>query len=363
MPTILFTGFPGFIGSALVERVLDRTPPGVTVTCLVQARFHALAAQRANAIMAARPERAGRIVLIDGDITLPDLGLGAAGSAAAQSTTAVYHLAAVYDLGVGREFAHRVNVDGTRHVLDFAGRCPHLERLHYISTCYVSGRHSGVFTEDDLEVGQTFNNFYEETKHAAERLVQERRNDGLPTTIYRPAIVVGDSRTGETQKYDGPYFFLKWLARQPRRALQPVVGNPHTTVMNVVPRDFVVDALAHLSSLPHSVGRVYHLATPQPPTIAELVQHFARLTDRRPINIRLPVWLIELVKRAPGLERLLGVEPEALPYLYHTAQYDTTYTRRDLEGSGISCPPFAAYVDNLAAYWRANPQISHAAMV
>ena len=110
----------------------------------------------------------------------------------------------------------RINVDGTRNVLDFAQEARNLRRLHYVSTCYVSGRTAGVFTEHDLEKGQSFNNYYEETKYLAEVEVQQRMRAGLPTTIYRPAIVVGDSRTGATQKYDGPYFVIRWLLRQPR---------------------------------------------------------------------------------------------------------------------------------------------------
>src|SRR5207247_6389267 len=131
---------------------------------------------------------------------------------------------AIYDLSVSRDAGMRVNVDGTRHVLDFAERCPSLQRFHYVSTCYVSGRHHGVFGEDDLDVGQRFNNFYEETKFLAE--VEVRRRSGLPVTIYRPSVVVGDSRTGETQKFDGPYFVIQWILRQPRVAFLPVVGRP-----------------------------------------------------------------------------------------------------------------------------------------
>src|SRR5262249_44829249 len=150
------------------------------------------------------------VVLVVGDITAPDLALGG-GAPARDDVRAIYHLAAVYDLSVARDLAVKVNVDGTRHVLDWAGACPHLERLHYVSTCYVSGRYAGVFTEEDLEKGQTFNNFYEETKWQAEVLVRGRMQSGLRATIYRPSIVVGDSTTGATQKLDGPYYFLRWL--------------------------------------------------------------------------------------------------------------------------------------------------------
>ena len=108
-----------------------------------------------------------------------------------------------------RDVAVRVNVDGTRNVLEALERSPLLTRLHYFSTCYVSGRHPGPFGEDDLEVGAPFNNYYEETKNLAETEVRRHMSAGMPATIYRPSIVVGDSRTGETQKFDGPYFVMQ----------------------------------------------------------------------------------------------------------------------------------------------------------
>src|SRR5690606_11041620 len=129
------------------------------------------------------------------------------------------HLAAVYDLEVVRELGMRVNVDGTRHVVAFCQACPDLERLQYVSTCYVSGRWPGIFRETDLIKGQRFNNFYEETKYLAEVIVAEAMQDGMPATIYRPSVVGGASATGATQKYDGPYFILRWLLKQGRIAV------------------------------------------------------------------------------------------------------------------------------------------------
>ena len=126
------------------------------------------------------------------------------------------------DLGVRREVGMRVNLYGTRHVLDFAAACEGLERFHYFSTCYVSGRHPGIFHEHDLERGQAFSNWYEETKYQAEREVRERMQEGLRATIYRPSIVVGDSRTGATRKYDGPYGMIRWMLRQRRTV--PIPG-------------------------------------------------------------------------------------------------------------------------------------------
>ena len=129
---VFLTGFPGFLGSALVERILDREPAGTAVFCLVQEKFRAQAEQRLAEIEQGYPPRQGRIRLVNGDISRPDLGLGAACIPLQQETREIYHLAAVYDLGVGRELAWRVNVTGTREMLRFAAGCPQLARLHYV---------------------------------------------------------------------------------------------------------------------------------------------------------------------------------------------------------------------------------------
>lgn len=250
------TGFPGFLGSALVERLLERGDE--QITCLVQPAYREEARRRRRSLTEAAGVEAGRVRLVEGDITDPDLGLDDPASLRAATRT-VYHLAAVYDLGVEHRLAERVNVDGTEHVLAFAERAG-VDRLHYVSTCYVSGRHDGAFTHADLDVGQSFNNHYEATKFAAEVAVQERMAAGLPATIYRPAIAVGDSQIGATQKYDGPYYLLALLRRQPRIAVAPAPAKP--TTMNVVPRDFVVDAVAALSARADTVGEVYQLCNP-----------------------------------------------------------------------------------------------------
>ena len=255
--TILMTGFPGFLGSALLPKILRRT--GGQAVCLVQTKYAPLAAQRIDQLVAEDGSLKGRITLAEGDITAPGLGLhkGVLGD-----VTEAWHLAAVYDLAVDRALGVRVNVDGTRNVLDALERCPKLERLHYFSTCYVSGRYAGPFSEDDLDVGAPFNNFYEETKHLAEVEVRRRMAAGLPVTIYRPSIVVGDSRTGETQKYDGPYFILQWLLRQPTRAVVPLAGDPTMTRVNVVPRDFVIRQ--SLTSAATRTPRAARITSPTP---------------------------------------------------------------------------------------------------
>lgn len=347
--TFLLTGFPGFLGSRLLPRILRRSPQA-RAACLVQPKFEALAEKRVAALVADDPSLAGRIDLVEGDLTSP--GLGIDGTRLATHTTEIWHLAAVYDLSVPRDVGMRVNVEGTRNVLRFAASCPSLRRHHYVSTCYVSGRHCGPFREDDLDVGQRFNNFYEETKFLAEVEVAEARDGGMPTTVYRPAIVVGDSRTGDTQKFDGPYFLLQWLVRQPRRwAIVPLVGDPTMSRFNMVPSDFVIDAIDHLSGLDASLGRTYQLADPRPLTVNELLTEMLRAVDRRGIRVPLPrrltTWALGHIE---PLERFVGIPASAVEYFAHPTHYDTSGTERDLAGSNVTCPPVAAYLPTLVRF-------------
>jgi thioester reductase-like protein len=361
MATILFTGFPGFLGSELVPRVLARSA-GDRAACLVQAKFAALARARAAALTARDPSLAGRIDLVEGDITAKGLALADAG-AIARDVAEIYHLAAVYDLSVPRALGLRVNVDGTRNVLDFAAACPALRRFQYVSTCYVSGRLPGTFREEDLQRGQAFNNAYEETKYLAEVLVQERMKAGLPATIYRPAIVVGDSASGATQKFDGPYFVIRWLLRQGRVAVLPTVGDVRASTVNLVPRDFVVGAIAYLSGREASRGRVYHLADPAPLTVDGLIDAIAAATGRRVLRVPLPLALAKgAIDRVPGVYRLMQIPSSAIDYFVHPTRYATDHAREDLAGSGLSVPPLPSYLDRLVAFVRDHPEIGAQAM-
>jgi nucleoside-diphosphate-sugar epimerase len=359
MATAFFTGFPGFLGSRLLPLVLDRDP-SLTALCLVQPTWATTAKARVDELVGADPSLEGRIELREGDITRPGLGL----DGLPRGVTQAWHLAAVYDLAVPREVGMRVNVAGTRNVLDALRECPDLERLHYVSTCYVSGRWAGPFREDDLDKGQSFNNYYEETKHLAEVEVRSRMDGGLPATVYRPSIVIGDSTTGETQKYDGPYFVIRWLLRNPKVAVLPVVGDPAMTRLNLVPRDFVVRAIAHLSGLPQSAGKTYQLADPDAVTVDELIRLLAHATGRRIVRVPLPrrtaKWALD---RVPGVYRLLQIPSSAVDYFVHPTHYLTDNADADLAGSGLRVPPLSSYVGRLVDFVRAHPEISSAAMV
>ncbi len=362
MRTVLFTGFPGFLGSALVPRLLTGNPDR-TALCVVQERYLDEARRRAEALATDHPGLRDRLRLAVGDITRPDLGL-AAPETARRETVEIHHLAALYDVTAPRERSERINVDGTRRVLDFARSCSGLERIHYVSTCYVSGRYPGVFTESEpLASAGPFNNVYEETKHRAELEVRERMEEGLPATIYRPAIVVGDSDTGRTMKLDGPYFVVRFLLRQPGAAVMPVVGDPDRVRVNVVPRDFVADAIVHLGGLEASVGRTYQLADPTPLTVSEMLDEVQHALNKPVLRVPLPHGLARrALASLPGLESWIGIPAEALDYFTHPTLYDPARALADLEGSGIRPPPFSSYADRLVDFVRENSSMSAEAM-
>jgi thioester reductase-like protein len=353
--TTFFTGFPGFLGSALVERLVADAPGTSDLTCLVQPQYLGLAEERAASIEADHAAE-GAIELVSGDIVEADLGLGDQYGPIQAATTDAYHLAAVYDLGVDRELAAKVNVDGTRHVLKFLEGAPELDRLHHVSTCYVSGRYDGLFGPSDLLVGQAFNNHYEATKFQAEVAVRTAMARGLPVTVYRPSIVVGDSTTGETRKYDGPYQVVRFLLRQPGVAVLPVVGDPTATELNVVPRDYVVEAIDALRRVPETAGKTYQLANPTPTTVDAFVAQLATELDRRVVRVPMPRRLLTgALDQVPGLASVTGVQPELVDYFDLPTRYDASKTVAALQGTGVSCPPLEAYLDRLVAYIRAHP--------
>ena len=260
-----------------------------------------LATERLADLEAAHPHTVGRISLVEGDVTVPGLGIDYVDRGRIGDIREVWHLAAVYDLAVPEGVARRVNVEGTAHVLEFCLGSRDFHRLQYVSTCYVSGDHHGEFGEDDLDLGQGFLNHYESTKFEAEVLVRRAMKAGLPATIYRPGIVVGDSRTGETQKYDGPYMYATYMSRLPRVALIPGVGDFDVVRAGLVPRDYVIDAMDVLSVMDKSQGRTYALTDPNPPTTGEVVQILAEYLHRKPVRVPLPLGLTRaVVAHVPG---------------------------------------------------------------
>ncbi|TDE97317.1 NAD-dependent epimerase/dehydratase family protein [Occultella glacieicola] len=343
----LLTGFPGFIGTRLVRALL--ADADVVLDVLVEPRM----VQRARAAAA---DLGDRVRLLEGDITEPRLGLDEdTYRDLATTVVRVYHLAAVYDLAVPESIAARVNIAGTRNVLDLCRGSAHLERLHYVSTCYVGGERTGVVLESELDEGQGFKNHYEATKFAAEVLVRDSMGE-VPATIHRPGIVVGDSRTGQTQRFDGPYFILWFIHRMNRFGLTVGSMGSGAATFNAVPVDFVVDAIVACSYDPLTVGATLHLADPDPLTTAEFVRVLSReLTGKDPRGPAIPDALMRAALGLGPVRRYLGGTPyESLVFLRHPVRYDTTEATRHLGRNGLACPPFARYAPVMVDFFRRN---------
>jgi thioester reductase-like protein len=346
-PAILFTGFPGFIGMRLLPRILDLDPEA-RLECLVQDKFLHLAQSSVARLEAEHEHARGRIGLVVGDITRQGLGIEAKQARALQRRLKqAWHLAAVYDLAVKRDLGRRINVEGTKNVLEFVGHAPQFERLQYVSTAYVSGAHRGSFRETDLDVGQGFKNHYEETKFQAE--VEVARST-VPRTIYRPGVVVGDSKTGETAKFDGPYHVLRLMEKLPSPGVFFRVGMGFGTV-NIVPVDFVVEAMAVLSACPVSLGKTYHLCDPQPHSPGELAEMFADAIGKRFLFVPVPMAVARSFFSPKPVQRFFGMPLEALDYFDDPVRHDTTQATRDLAELGVECPRLADYLARLVEFY------------
>jgi thioester reductase-like protein len=337
---VLLTGYPGFIGRRLADRLVES---GSAVTALVEPRMAA----------AAREAAAGRVEVVEGDISRHRLGLADEDwERLASEISHVFHLAAIYDLSVPLELAQRVNVDGTGNVLDLCRACERLERLNYVSTAYVAGLRKGVVYEHELELGQGFKNHYESTKFQAELWVRQELGD-VPATIYRPAIVVGDSRTGETQKFDGPYFMLRMISVCERRGLPIPQFGRSGAPFNVVPVDFVLDALLAGAREPSAVGQTLHLVDPEPVTAAELMGILAEAYAGRGPSYRVPASAVAASLRVPAVRALFGgAPPESIRYLNHPVRFDVRRAAHVLGGAGLRVPRFAEYAPTLVRFFR-----------
>jgi thioester reductase-like protein len=343
----LFTGFPGFIGARLIPRLLEMRPAS-SFRCLVQEPFEAAARDLLGAIERSQPTARGRISIVLGDITQERLGLTAAAAKALQGElSGAYHLAAVYDLAVRRELGMRINVLGTRNVIAFLEGARSLERFDYVSTAYVSGSAVGIYRETDLDVGQSFKNYYEETKFLAELEVSK---SGLPFVTHRPGIVVGDSRTGETGKFDGPYFVLSAMEKVPSPGIFPRVGSGRNTI-NLVPVDFVVEALAQLSCAGASLRKTYHLTDPEPLAVSAVSELFARALGKSYLYAPVPLPLAKLLFTPGPMQRFFGMPVQSVDYFDHPCQYDASQATAELARLGVSCPRLPTYLQRLVAFY------------
>jgi thioester reductase-like protein len=351
--TVFMTGFPGFIASRLIKRLAAE---GARLILLVHPVMLAIAVQQLAQIASEVGVDANNFRVVEGDITKPDLGLSLSElERARQETTTVFHLAAIYDLAVASDVAAHVNVEGTRNVNSFAKSIKNLGRYHYVSTCYVAGKREGVIMENELHHDTGFRNHYEQTKYLAELEVDALKAE-LPITIHRPAVVCGDSHTGETAKYDGIYYLIHYLRRWPGGLTLLNIGNREVR-LNLVPIDFVVEAMVALAKDPAAMGATVQLADPAPLTTQELFDEISKTIGGRDSLTTVPAGIVYPVLMLPLAPRITGLPHSAVPYFFLEQTYDTTRARALLDPHLVRCPSFPDYVGALVNFVVEHPRL------
>ena len=364
---ILLTGATGFLGGDLLTRLLERSPEA-TVYCLVRARKPEFLERRRQALLdwaeVSMADRE-RVVALAGSIEAADLGLGGRYDELARDVVEVYHAAASTKFDLALEDARRVNRDGASHVAAFAQRALErggLRRMHHVSTAYVAGDAASPLREDDVPAEPVFRNTYEQTKFEGEQALTEL-GERLPLTRYRPSIMVGDSRSGRTLHFRVLYDPMKWVYFGKTDVLpcRPDVR------LDVVPIDFVCDALVELGSRDESLGEVYHLTAGagRTLTIEEMVELAVAEGNRYHREIGGPpiatptIVSPDRVHAATDEERArveqlfsLGqaVMRAHVPYMLSEQIFDSSRAHDALAGSGVACPPLGDYFTRLVRW-------------
>lgn len=339
----LITGFPAFTAKRMIQQILAAEPE----TKLYVLTRDTVAADAAS-FLATLPSPA-RAEILTGDLNDMDLGLSSAEyHALSRELTWIHHLAGSYFLGVDEATARRVNVAGTRAVLDIARDAPRLERVVHWSTAMVSGDRTGTVYETDFEAGQKFRNAYERSKHEAERLVHQAMRQ-LPITIVRPSMIVGDSRTGEIDNLDGPYYLMVLIATNASSVRLPLLG-PSDAPLHLVPVDYAVEAAWHVARDEAAAGKTFHIVDPAPVSARAVFEAVAEHAHTQKPRGHIPRRLARAVLRTPGLSRL-GRGPLAfVDMIDHAVHYDQANTAHALAHTGVHCPPLMDYLPVLVRY-------------
>jgi NAD(P)-dependent dehydrogenase (short-subunit alcohol dehydrogenase family) len=355
------TGATGFIGKRLVKSLLARR--GAVVHFLLRAE----SADKVTALLKFWGVTKARAVPVFGDLTSRRMGVAAEDIKLLKGKVDhMYHLAAVYDLGADTESQVAVNIEGTRAAVEFA-KAIDARHFHHISSIAAAGLYEGVFREDMFDEAEGLDHPYFMTKHESEKIV--RQECKVPWTVYRPAMVVGDSTTGEMDKVDGPYYFFKLIQRM-RQILppwMPSVGLEGGRV-NIVPVDFVVAALDHISHHhARGSGRCFHLVDPVGYRIGDVLDIFSKAAHAPKMNLFVNAALFGFIPRSvkKGMMALapvrrvrnavmkdLGVPEDMLTFVNYPTRFDCRETTAALDGSGIACPNLRDYAWRLWDYWE-----------
>ncbi|WP_068054811.1 SDR family oxidoreductase [Nocardia xishanensis] len=349
MVSYIVTGGTGFLGRRVVQGLLDADPEAI-VHVLVRAESLAKFTELAEGWHGGE-----RVFALVGDLTAERLGL----RDQAPKADHVIHLGAVYDMTADEHTAHAANVAGTRSVIALARELGAV--LHHVSSVAVAGDHKGKFFEEDFDLGQNLTSPYHRTKFAAEQLVRESR--GVRWRVYRPAIVVGDSRTGEMDKIDGPYYFFSAIAKLAALPSDLPMPLPDLGATNIVPVDYVAAAMVELVRKSGLDGRTFHLVNPRPQPFDAVYNALAAAAGAPGGIGPVPGSGLALngLAQLPGVPAVrdfllsqMGIPPEVAPHVSFASEFVSESTQAQLRGSGLSVPPFENYAARLWQYWRAN---------
>ena len=355
------TGATGFIGKRLVKSLLERR--GATVHFLMRKESEGKLPQLLRYWGVSK----ARAVPVYGDLTQKKLGVAADDLKALKGQVdMVFHLAAVYDLDADEESQVHVNIEGTRNAVEFA-KAIEAGHFHHVSSIAAAGLYEGVFREDMFDEAEGLDHPYFMTKHESEKIV--RKECKVPWTVYRPAVVVGDSRTGEMDKIDGPYYFFKLIQRM-RQILppwMPAVGLEGGRV-NIVPVDFVVAALDHISHGKTSTAKkCFHLVDPVGYRVGDVLDIFSKAAHAPKMNVFVNAALLGFIPKsvkkglmavAPvrrvrnAIMKDLGLPDDILTFVNYPTRFDCRETLAALKGSGIECPNLHDYAWRLWDYWE-----------
>ncbi len=354
------TGATGFIVKRLVKKLLARR--GSTVYFLMREE----SAAKLPDLLAYWGVSKTRAIPVYGDLTSKKLGVaGDVIKSLKGQIDHLYHLAAVYDLSADEEAQVAVNIEGTRSMVEFA-QAIDAGHVHHVSSIAAAGLYEGVFREDMFDEAENLDHPYFMTKHESEKIV--RKECRRPWTVYRPALVVGDSTTGEMDKIDGPYYFFKLIQRM-RQILppwMPSVGLEGGRI-NIVPVDFVVDALDHISHKVTKGQGCYHLVDPKGYRVGDVLDIFSKAAHAPKMNLFINAALLGFIPKSvkKGLMALapvrrirkavlkdLGLPEDMFTFINYPTRFDCRDTEAALKGSGIACPDLKDYAWRLWDYWE-----------
>lgn len=341
---IFITGFPGFSAKRLIKYLVEK---GEDCIFLVQGKFVPLAEEFIRTCKENNPP--GTLEMLVGDVLHLDLGLsGKEIKRLSKEVAIIHHTAAIYYHNVPYSLAEAVNVDGTKHLLDLATDLDNLKRVVFYSTAFVSGDRTGVIMEEDLDEGQSFRNAYEKTKFLAENLVRNRFKD-IPISVVRPSIIVGDSKTGEIERMDGPYYLIKTIVTFPVDVHLPLPGGG-TYPLNMVPIDFVVGSADVISKDPRAVGKTFHITDPNPLSARKVFEIVADVVGRKRPKGFIPPFIYHYAFKIPFIEKVFRAQRVFIEIFNQLVIYNCMNTLEILDGTGVQCPPFPRYAGALVGF-------------